>query len=146
MFKVIITIVLTIASLLSLPASQPASASSNEPLTFNAYPLMSSSLWASEVLSDAGVSLPANVRLAFTNEGNCGAEISIAGLGGCTTYHEDMSMTVTISRELSYSSWGNHILMHEIAHTLGADECTAEAYAHQFEQVALWSYPECEVA
>ena len=50
---------------------------------------------------------------------------------------------VLISPELAYTAWGNHILFHELAHTMGADECGAEAYAHQFETVELWSYPEC---
>jgi hypothetical protein len=122
------------------PISQPAS----DPASFTLAPFKLASTWVPEALADAGVAYPENVVFLYQNEYNCGAEISDLGQGGCTVTMEDGSgYVVLLSPELAYTAWGNHILFHELAHTMGADECTAEAYAHQFEAVALWSYPEC---
>lgn len=102
--------------------------------------------WAYLTLEDAGVKLSPNVTLEFTNEDNCGAKLSTASLGGCTHTTAPHTYTVQVSPELAYTAWGNHILFHEIAHTLGADECAAEEYAHHFEDEPLWSYPACKAA
>jgi hypothetical protein len=149
--QIILTIVLTITTMIGGPASQPASQPlaqpvsqvTSDPASFTLAPFGLPATWAPEALSDAGISKPANVTILFQNEYNCGAEVT--GLGGCTVKRTDIDgWVILISPELAYTAWGNHILFHELAHTMGAGECEAEAYAHQFEAVALWSYPECQ--
>lgn len=100
--------------------------------------------WATFMLEQADMELPPTTALIFSNTSNCGAEISTAGLGGCTYTLEDGSHAVILSPELAWTQWGTHILFHELAHTVGMGECEAEAYAHQFEEIELWSYPLCE--
>lgn len=144
---------LILALILSLTAILgPASAPVSEPLreTASYSPNLSlavfklPSLWVRDALADAGLEYPDNVIFVFQNEDNCGATLSTVGLGGCTVPMEDGKFAVLISPQLAYSTWGNHILFHELAHTEGADECGAEYYAHQFETVKLWSYEECK--
>lgn len=141
------SVIIFLASVVGMPAqpSQPASQPVSQPASFNGYPLKSATLWATETLDILEVQPASNVRFEFTNESNCGAELSAMHLGGCTTTEADGSYTVRVSPKLAYTAWGNHILMHELAHTMGAGECEAEAYAHQFEDAnaLLWSYPEC---
>lgn len=99
--------------------------------------------WAEATLAGAGVELPANTELLFSNVGNCGADISANGMGGCTYTLTDKRVIV-LSPGLAWTEAGSHILFHETAHAMGImDECEAEAYAHSFEDVAYWSYPEC---
>jgi hypothetical protein len=100
--------------------------------------------WAGVMLAYAGIDLKANVQLIFSNTSNCGADISTVHLGGCTYNLGDGNYAVVISPELAWTKVGNHILFHELGHTVGLDECGAEAFAHQYEEVALWSYPNCE--
>lgn len=101
-------------------------------------------MWAAATLRDARISAP-NVKWLFTNEANCGAALSAENSGGCTYETAANQYTVIISPELAGTAGGHHILFHELAHTQGiADECAAEAFAHQFESEALWSYPECQ--
>lgn len=146
MLHIILTIILTITALIgpaSQPASVPLSQPASDPASLTLAPLGLASTWVPEALADAGVEYPTNVYFLFQNEHNCGAVNG--GYGGCTVTLEDNSgYVVLISPELVYTAWGNHTLFHELAHTMGAGECEAEAYAHQFEAVALWSYPECQ--
>lgn len=100
--------------------------------------------WAQAMIESADMELTPNVTLVFTSAFNCGAEKSTATLGGCTYTVAPNTYVVTISPELANTQWGNHILFHELGHTVGLDECGAEAFAHQFEEVELWSYPLCE--
>jgi hypothetical protein len=104
-------------------------------------PTLDAQLWGEETLASVGIAT--DVRILWTDVGNCGADISTGGMGGCTYTHEDYSRTIIMSPGLTGTDWGRHILFHEIGHTLGLDECGAEAYAHQFEVEPLWSYPEC---
>ena len=146
MIKATIALILSLSYMLGVaqPASQPVSQPVTEAPTFDTFYLHSAAQWGAESLSGVGISLPAHVHIQYTNEGNCGAE-GPSHMGGCTTRHLDGTITVTVSPELKYSAWGNHILFHEYAHTLGYGECAAEAYAHVLEGNAdLWSYPECE--
>lgn len=144
--NIFLTIILTLSALLgpaSQPASVPVSQPASDPASFTLAPLKLASTWVPEALADAEVSVPANVSFLYQNKYNCGAIET--GMGGCTVKRTDMDgYIILLSPELAYTAWGNHILFHEIAHTMGANECEAEAYAHQFEAVALWSYPECE--
>jgi len=144
--NIILSIILSLTAIFA-PTSAPATAPVSEPTKFSASPFKLASTWVPEALAEAGVAYPQNVVFLYQNEDNCGAELSEAGLGGCTVKRTDIEgYVVLISPELAYTAWGNHILFHELAHTMGANECEAEAYAHQFETVALWSYPECEEA
>ena len=121
--------------------SQPAS----QAPTFDTFYLGSAAQWGAETLAAYGITPASDTLIVYTNTDNCGAKLSEAGLGGCTTTLEDGSHLVTVSPELKYSAWGVHILIHEYAHTLGYGECAAEAYAHSYEGNSnLWSYPECE--
>jgi len=135
------TIILSMSALFGLheQPSQPVS----QPAPFSAYPLKSSSVWVSEMLATMNVTVSDNVKFVFQNEDNCGAEISSIGMGGCTVTQKDGTFVVLISPELAYTYEGNHILFHEIAHTLGMGECDAEYYAHRFEETPIWSYPSC---
>jgi hypothetical protein len=127
----------------SAQASQPVSQPVSQPATFDSYYLHSAAQWGAETLAQAGIKVPANVHITYTNDNNCGAQET--GRGGCTTHNADGTITVAVSPALKYSAWGNHILFHEYAHTLGYGECGAEAYAHVLEGNAdLWSYPTCE--
>lgn len=143
--NIILAILLSLTAILGQP-SQPASQPSADPASFTASPFKLASTWVPEALADAGVDLPSNVTFLYQNEYNCGAELSPLSIGGCTLTRTDIvgHYIILISPELAYTAWGNHILFHELAHTMGANECEAEAYAHQFEATALWSYPECE--
>lgn len=97
--------------------------------------------WAEATLT--GVDVPAHVEFLFTNEGNCGAEISADGQGGCTYYLADKTVIV-LSPGMAWTVGGAHVLLHEVGHATGlVDECEAEAFAHQFEDAPYWSYPEC---
>ena len=146
--NIILTIILSLSAILApVPTSAPATAPVRESANYSDYlslaPFKLPSLWAREALADGGVDYPENVVFVFQNEDNCGATLSEVGQGGCTVPMDDGRYAVLISPELAYTAWGNHILFHELAHTMGANECEAEAYAHQFESVELWSYPEC---
>lgn len=99
--------------------------------------------WVEEELFQADMELPPTTTIAVTNAANCGAEISPMSQGGCTYSMEDGTHFIVISPELMGTVWGTHILFHEIGHTLGLDECGAELYAHQYDTVELWSYPQC---
>lgn len=140
--NIIIALILTLSAIFA-PTQEPVSQPTSDPASFTLAPFKLASTWVPEALADAGVELPENVTILFQNQYNCGA--TETGLGGCTVTRTDIKgHVILISPELAYTAWGNHILFHEIAHTMGANECEAEAYAHQFEAVALWSYPECE--
>jgi hypothetical protein len=98
--------------------------------------------WAEATLTGAGVDLPANTEVIFSNS-NCGADISAVAMGGCTYTLTDRTVVV-LSPGLAWTEAGSHILFHEVGHAMGImDECEAEAYAHNFEDVAYWSYPQC---
>lgn len=148
MIQIILSIILTLSTIVGLPsqpASVPVSQPTSDPASFTPAPLKLASTWVPEALADAGVAYPTNVQFLYQNEYNCGAIHSEVGMGGCTVKRTDIDgYIVLISPKLAYTAWGNHILFHELAHTMGANECEAEAYAHQFETAALWSYPECE--
>ena len=100
--------------------------------------------WAQAMIESADMELTPNVNLVFSNSSNCGAEISTAGRGGCTYTVGPDQYVVVLSPELANTQWGNHILFHELGHTVGLGECEAETFAHQFEEEELWSYPTCE--
>lgn len=100
--------------------------------------------WATFMLEQADMELTPNVSLVFSSTSNCGAELSTAGLGGCTYTVAANTYVVVLSTDLAWTQWGTHILFHELGHTVGLGECEAEAYAHQFEEIELWSYPLCE--
>lgn len=102
--------------------------------------------WAESTLEGSGVTLPANVEFLFSDSGNCGADISAAGQGGCT-YTLPGKKVIVLSPGLAWTEAGSHVLFHEAAHALGVqDECAAEAFAHQFEEPGrlVWSYPACK--
>lgn len=142
----IVSVIMVLATFTgaSAQASQPVSQPVVEAPTFDTFYLGSAAQWGAESLSNVGITLAPSDRIAYTNVDNCGAT-GLSGLGGCTHTFEDGSHLITISPELKYTAWGNHILFHEYAHTLGYGECAAEAYAHVIEGNAdLWSYPECE--
>lgn len=142
MFKFIAS-ALVATSALTLSAAPVADA--EMPATRESVSWLSQADWATDTLSEAGIEVPANVTVTLTDVGNCGADLSAAGMGGCTTHNTDGTITVVVSPGLAGSAWGNHILLHEYAHTLGYGECAAEAYAHVYERSSdLWSYPECE--
>jgi hypothetical protein len=141
----VLFILATNSSAVVQPAIAQPVESVAETAPFDVSYLSSASQWGHDTLTSAGITLPATTRIVYTNTDNCGAQASSAGMGGCTTTMEDGSYLVAISPALKYSAWGNHILFHEYAHTLGYGECAAEAYAHVYEGNAdLWSYPECE--
>jgi hypothetical protein len=124
------------------PATAPAAAQAAPALHHTSQQLGED--WAGELLYQADMEAAPNVIVAFTNESNCGASISANGAGGCTYTLEDGSYYVTISPELVGTIPGKHVFFHELAHTLGiSDECEAERYAAQFDDVDVWSYPEC---
>lgn len=102
--------------------------------------------WLEYELALSGAEVPENVIISLTNESNCGAELSVAGVGGCTHWLPSGITYITVSPELAWSAWGNHILHHELGHAVldTHDECAVEAYAHQHTTATLWSYPECE--
>lgn len=146
--NIMLTILLTLSAIFApvqapAPTSAPVRETANYSTTLSLAPFKLPSLWAREALADGGVDYPENVVFLFQNEDNCGAELSTVGQGGCTVPMDNGQYAVLISPELAYTAWGNHILFHELAHTMGANECEAEAYAHQFEYDELWSYPEC---
>lgn len=131
------------------PVSQPAPVSvsqpASDPASFSLAPFNLASTWVPEALADAGLPYPNNVVFLHQNEYNCGAKVSPVGLGGCTVTMEDNSgYVILISPELTYTAAGNHILFHELAHTMGAGECEAEYFAHQFEAEPIWAYEECK--
>ena len=138
------SILIFLSALMGQP-SQPASQPVADPASFSAYPFKLASTWVPETLADAGVDMPANVTFLYQNENNCGAKLSPSHMGGCTVKMVNGHYAVLISPELAYTAAGNHILFHELGHTLGMNECEAEAYAHTFEDPTklLWSYPEC---
>lgn len=142
--NILISLILTLSAIFApVQASAPTLAPATEAMTSTLAPFKLSRLWVTEALASAGVPAPTNVTFLFQNDHNCGAELSEVGQGGCTVPMKDGHYAILISPELAYTAQGNHILFHELAHTMGATECEAEAYAHQFETVALWSYPEC---
>lgn len=140
--NIILTIMLTLSALFvpAQHASQPVA----EAPSFSLAPLGIAPIWASQTLADAGVDA-SHVTFLFQNEHNCGAALSPAQLGGCTVTMANHHYAVLISPKLAYTPWGMHILMHEMGHTLGMNECEAEDYAHTFEDVPLWSYPACRI-
>jgi hypothetical protein len=144
--RLIACLIILASSIISLPASasEPVSQPVSEPATFSAQPLGLASTWVPEALESAGVQVDNTVVFLYTDTDNCGAILSEVGQGGCTVTLKDGGHAVLISPSLAYTAWGNHILFHELAHTYGANECEAEAYAHQFEVTKLWSYPECQ--
>jgi len=102
--------------------------------------------WAASTLAGAGVQLPGNVEIVFSDSGNCGAAISATGQGGCTHTLPGRKVIV-LSAGMAWTEPGSHVLFHEAAHALGiTDECQAEAFAHQFEEPGrlIWSYPACK--
>lgn len=101
--------------------------------------------WLSYELALTGAKVPENTYIQLTNELNCGAELSVARVGGCTHFLEDGRAYITVSPELEWTAWGSHILHHELGHVVlnTHDECAVETYAHQFTSETLWSYPEC---
>lgn len=143
--NIILSIILSIIIMMGAPAqpSQPAPQPSADPASFTLAPFKLASTWVPEALADAGIPYPSNVTFLYQDENNCGAKDG--GLGGCTVTMPNGHYAVLISPKLAYTPWGNHILFHELGHTLGYDECGAESYAHSFEDPAhlLWSYPEC---
>lgn len=147
--NIFLTILLALTTILSgapANASAPVTGSDEGPTVFTGYVLKATSLWVPESISQAGIVLEDNVTFLYTNDNNCGAELSPVGMGGCTLTHANGSFTIILSPKLAYTATGNHILFHEIAHTMGASECEAEAFAHQFEYEPMWSYPECNTA
>lgn len=104
--------------------------------------------WLPYELGLSGAVVPDNVVFMITSDhvNNCGAALSVSGIGGCTTWLEDGSYLIAISPELEWTAWGNHILHHELGHVVldSKDECAVEAYAHRYTTVTLWSYPECQ--
>lgn len=102
--------------------------------------------WIDSEFTRTGQEIPAGVYFQLTNELNCGAEISVVGTGGCTYFLPDGTHYITVSPELAYTTAGTHVLWHEVGHAVlnTYDECAAEAYAHQFSDPNLWSYPSCQ--
>lgn len=88
--------------------------------------------WEDEVLAAYGLSLPTNTIVAVTPVLSCGPAQPAPFIGGCT-YPATAStpITIVISPELRYTSWGEFVLMHELNHAMGnySDECAADQYA-----------------
>jgi len=103
--------------------------------------------WEQGVLDKAGLSLPANTRLFFTEDQNCGSKISPTGTGGgCTFLTVEGYTAVIVSPQVYNTPEGAHILLHEVAHATGIiDECSAEYFAHDHgSEWNMWSYPQCQ--
>lgn len=102
--------------------------------------------WEQSVLDNAGLTLPANTRLFFTEDQNCGSKLSPTGTGGgCTFLTVEDYTAVIVSPQVYGTPEGAHILLHEVAHANGImDECAAEYFAHDHgSDWELWSYPQC---
>jgi hypothetical protein len=104
-----------------------------------------STRWVEATLAAADFELTPNVAVVFSDTSNCGADISTVAMGGCTYATGANTYTIVISPGLVGTDSGKHILFHELGHTVGMGECEAEAYAHQFEESPLWSYPNCAI-
>lgn len=155
--NIILAILLTMVGL-SAPASAPASEPvesvsqvTSEPVDPALVPSIQATLgldWVAYELALSGAVVPENVIISLTNESNCGAEISQAGMGGCTYFLPSGTTYITVSPALAWTAWGSHILHHELGHAVlnSHDECAVEAYAHQYTASTLWSYPECNTA
>lgn len=107
---------------------------------------MSARAWLAETLSTAGVVVPANVTVMFTDTDNCGSEISPNNTGGgCTIRLSDGTISVLVSPSAVENGTGGHILFHELGHAIySLGECGAEYFSHHYSNPALWSYPDCE--
>lgn len=121
-----------------LSASPVAVADSPVPL--NVYSVATdSNEWLADSLAQAGITLAPTTQVLFSDVANCG------GVGGGCTYVLPERDVVVISPAVVGTEAGTHILFHELAHAQGElDECEAENWAHSFEAVDLWSYPQCE--
>jgi len=143
MFKFIASASLAVSAVLMTAA--PVAVADTAPATRDSVSWLTRADWVTNTLAEAGIKVPANVHIVLTDTGNCGAQASNVGLGGCTTFHADGTMTVAVSPRLAGSVAGNHVLFHEYAHTLGYGECEAEAYAQVYTGRAdVWAYPECK--
>jgi hypothetical protein len=102
--------------------------------------------WEDEVLAAYGLSLPANTIVAVTPVLSCGPTQPVPFIGGCT-YPATAStpITIVISPELRYTSWGEFALMHELNHAMGnySDECAADQYARDTTGFDYHAY-DCE--
>lgn len=105
----------------------------------------SNDLWLAETLDTAGIVLPSNVVVIFTDTDNCGSAISPDGQGGgCTRRFSDGTISVLVSQFAVDNGSGEHILFHELGHALhNLGECAAEYYSHHYSNPNLWSYTEC---
>lgn len=144
--NILITILL-ILSAFTGQAPAPMSAPIVEQVEQTPIPAMLGLEWLPYELALSGAVVPENVAFTITSDQviNCGAMVSEAGVGGCTTWEEDGSVLIAVSPELEWTAWGNHILHHELGHAVlyTDDECAVETYAHHFTTATLWSYPEC---
>ena len=102
--------------------------------------------WEDQVLAAYGLTLPTNTIVAVTPVLSCGPTQPVPFIGGCT-YPATAStpITIVISPELQYTSWGEFTLMHELNHAQGnmSDECAADQYARDITQFDYHAY-DCE--
>lgn len=102
-------------------------------------------VWLAETLETAGVVVPANVTVIFTDTDNCGSALGPDGTGGgCTRKFSDKTITVFVSPTAVRNGTGEHILFHELGHAMyNLGECASEYFAHAYSAPDQWSYPDC---
>lgn len=141
-----------IALILAIVLGHPASAHTVQ--TVEAAPAYSQvqsvedqgNAWAAKKLSDAGLTVPANVAIIITDTDNCGSKASPKGTGGgCTIHLSDGTVSLLISPTAVTSDGGEHILFHEYAHAVEniRSECQAENFSHKYSDAKWWSYLSC---
>ena len=135
-----------LALILSLITGIMPNTQAHEPMSQAPAPQVQEITWEDSVLFDAGLELPDNVVIIFTDKDNCGSALSPTGTGGgCMRTKDDGSKLVMVSPQVYGTPEGVHILLHETAHALGIlNECSAEYFAHDHGSAYhLWSYPQC---
>ena len=129
------------------PVEQPAAPAAVQTVDHYAAARMKQSAWVASKLDEAGIVIPSNVSIIFTDGiENCGDQLGETGFGGGCTYHwHDGTVSVLLSASLPTDQYGAHILFHELGHALhNLGECAAEYYAHNYYHTPnVWSYMEC---
>ena len=146
--NIILAILLTLSAFFGqapAPTVEPVAGAVEEAVEEVPIPALLGLDWLTYELALSKAVVPDNTIISLTNESNCGAKLSEAGMGGCTHWLQSGTVYITISPELAWTAWGNHILHHELGHVVldTTDECVVESYAHSFTTETLWSYPEC---
>jgi len=137
-----------LALIISLITGIMPNTQANEPISQAPASQVQEFTWEESVLYEAGLTLPDNAVLSFSDVDNCGSKLSPTGTGGgCMRTMEDGSKLILVSPQVYGTLEGEHILLHETAHALGImNECSAEYFAHDHgSEWYMWSYPQCQL-